>query len=378
MNLDSVRLQLLNDAAGVKLDDVLSALGVDLRQTRKIYHGPCPIHEGDNPMGLNFFRHRDDATGTKWFWKCHTNRCHETFRQTVLGFVWGVLSRQKHGWARPGDRAATFGEAIQFLARSVGMDLDNIEVNPCDLAKMRLSALYGRNSPEARQAEHGVLREKVREHLTIPSRYYQGRGYSPQILDKYDVGEMSVRGHPASHRVVVPIYDDTHSFVVGWTARSLFDPCPKCRSHHDPTRSCPELLYRTAYGKWKHKAGFDANNHLYNYWFAARPIRQTGTVVLVEGPGDVWRLEEAGVHVGLGMLKAGLADQQAWLIQRLAPRKVLVLTDSDNAGHQARSQIKQQLGRVCRLSFLDLPKKDVGELTPDEVRQIVGHHLTKG
>lgn len=142
-----------------------------------------------------------------------------------------------------------------------------------------------------------LTRGQVRAALTIPSSYFLGRGFSPEVLDAFDVGESS-----RLRRVVVPLYDEEGRKCIGFTVRSYRRRCENCRKHHDPGVPC-------IYGqqKWGLMAGFPKRTHLYGF---AKAVRSTAeTLYLVEGPPDVWRLAEAG-YIGVALLGTVLTEEQ--------------------------------------------------------------------
>jgi hypothetical protein len=68
-----------------------------------------------------------------------------------------------------------------------------------------------------------IERRYVTSSLVIPSEYYISRGYSAEILSKYDIGLCNKDGKEMSDRVVAPIYSDDHRYVVGCTGRSIYN-----------------------------------------------------------------------------------------------------------------------------------------------------------
>ncbi len=107
---------------------------------------------------------------------------------------------------------------------------------------------------------------------------------------------------------------------------------------------------------------------MYNYWFAKPHIRKTSTVCLCEGPGDVWRLEEAGIQTGVAAFGVNLSDQQQVTLEMSGAMNVVVLLNSDQAGKDGATNLKQRLGRSFRLHFPTLATKDLGEMSVPEVK----------
>ncbi|HCI70581.1 MAG TPA: hypothetical protein DHV30_08280, partial [Balneola sp.] len=237
------------------------------------------------------------------------------------------------------------------------------EINKPDaetLERRKYISSMRRLSVRPKQEESGWTREKLRSSIEIPSKYYIDRGYSSQVLDKYDVGLYNKR-----NRVVVPVYDDSYKYVAGFLGRSIWPQCDKCKKWHEPEKSCPSSIYEIKdCEKWLN-GKFKSTNYLYNYWFASEHIRKTGVAILVEGAGDVWRLEENGIHISLGLFGTDLTDSQRVLLDRSGALAIIVMLDSDQAGREGVKKLKEQLGRQYRMYFPKI-REDAGELNQDE------------
>ena len=107
---------------------------------------------------------------------------------------------------------------------------------------------------------------------------------------------------------------------------------------------------------------------MYNYWFATEHIQKKGVAILVEGAGDVWRLEQNGVHIGLGLFGTELTDPQRILLDRSGALSIIALLDPDKAGREGAKKLKSQLGRQYRMYFPHT-REDVGDLNADEITE---------
>lgn len=363
----------------VRMDELFAALGITVYKSQKLFSGCCPVHGGNNPGALNVYRKGDTRPG---FWTCNSRHCHRKtdrggFGATILGFVRGVLSHQKYNWQGPeSTKKASWTETIDWCTDFIGVPLQDISADHEEFEKLKFNAGINVITRIPEQEVKGVPRQSVRSFLEIPAAYYRERGYSSEILDRYDVGFYPAAGRELSGRIAVPIYDNKHRVAVGFTARSIFEKCGKCQRWHDPKQSCPVTSHeinRTS--KWHNN--FKKEHYLYNFWYAAEHVLRTRTIVLCEGPGDIWRLEEAGIHVGLAMLGSKLSDQQQVIIEKSGASNIVVLTDSDQAGDEARKQIKERLGNLCKLHFPVLQTKDVGEMAIEAVAASLNPLLEK-
>jgi len=295
----------------------------------------CPIHGGDNPNALTIFTTGDQSVGN---WRCWTHHCEQEYKQDILGFVHGVLCSQT-------DEDIGFGHTLKFVQDFLGSTLQG-EYEPEVDSKQSFVDLANKIFSKEVKKQSGISREEIRGRIQIPSQYYINRGFSPETLEKFDVGLCTARGKPMSGRVVVPVYDDERERMIGCVGRSINE---------------------TLMAKWLNSKGFNSGACLYNYWHAKDHIAEASTAVLVEGQGDVWRLDEAGIYNVVGMFGCSLGEQQRIILERSGALNLVVMTDADEAGQRAREKISQQCERMYNIRFVDLLQKDVGDMSVEEI-----------
>lgn len=324
-----------------RLDDLFSKLGCDFRWGKSWhrFRGPCPVHGGTKPN-----LHLGTGYDVPIWWACHSRQCHRVFVPTVLGLVRGVLSRQKYRWSARGDKTAPIGEAVQYLREFVG----DLPAGP---------VVGSRPRPAPRPKSSGWSRVQVRGRLFIPSPYFVRRGFDEGVLEQMDVGHS-----PKRERSVVPVYDDDGRVCIGYLERSELPVCSTCGKCHQPGVEC-----RYGQLKWRvFPEGIEKGSLLYNYAAARRDSRPR--VFVVEGPGDVWRLEEAGA-TGVACLGNVVTDQQAQKLVALKKR-VLVAFDNDVAGQTGALAAYDTLKKVgASVEVVRVPDAyhDVGEMPAAEV-----------
>jgi hypothetical protein len=318
------------------LDDLLAELGVDLTRHPggAVYRGQCPVHGGRDK---NFdLRTNGDLVPINWH--CYSHGCHREYKPSLLGLVRGVLSCQA-------DKKVSLWTAAGYLKRF--------------LASLPLEA---RSSPSRSPSASpkptltAWSREQVRARLVIPSPYFVTRGFSPAILDGLDVGHS-----PKLGRSVVPLYDDQGEVCVGYISRSERPPCDRCGGCHHLTEDC---RYKQA--KWSFPPGFSKGAYLYNYQNARQS--PSPLVLLVEGPGDVFKAAEAGL-TAVALLGTDLSDQQVGKLAVLG-KEVVICLDNDRAGkEQAGVAWKRVWARAVWASIWSPPEKykDLGEMPVEEV-----------
>lgn len=110
---------------------------------------------------------------------------------------------------------------------------------------------------------------------------------------------------------------------MGHQTEAMRARCTTCEKHHQPKAEC-------GYGqaKWKLLSGFPKGAYLYNYQTA----RQSpgSSVFLVEGPGDVFRLTEAG-YTAVASMGTDLSPTQVEKLAALG-KEVIVAFDNDPGG----------------------------------------------
>ena len=361
-----IRLNELTAQACDVLEDIFDELGLEYRLSSSRIFGPCPIHGGDNQGALCMYPKGEEIGG---IWMCHTHHCERTWKKTLIGFIHGVLSTQKA-------TEVQWTDAVDWLCDFLGYTSFNDIVTPDaqELSRRRYSGIHNKIRLLPRQSKSQWTRYDLRQKLIIPSEYYLNRGYSPEILDKYDVGWYS-----KVRRVVVPIYDDDYRYITGFTGRTTHDQCGKCQQWHSVNDPCSQAKYYE-HAKWIHSKEFEASQYLYNYWFAREHIQDSLTVILVEGPGDVWKLEEAGIHNAVAMFGVDLTDAQKFILEQSGAMSAIIMLDNDEAGMNGAVALKQQLGRFLRLFFPTFHGSDVGELQTDTVTtdiQPIINNITK-
>ena len=345
-----------------RLEIILDYFSIDYKIHKNKITFPCPIHGGDKSNGASVLTNSAYGTG---IFKCWTNNCHEEYGKTVLGLIRGVLSvRQNHHYS--------YNETIDWLEKFLNDGLRE-EVSLEYSTKKQTTQLSWTFAKNNNEQPFQITRQTVLCGLSIPSSYFIGRGFQKETLVKYDVGICTNKHKPMYNRVVVPSYDDTGKFMVGCLGRTLKPQCMLCNKFHDLNDPCPSNPYdEYKASKWINNAGFNVQEHLYNFWFAQSFIEQSNTVILCEGAGDVWRLEEAGIHNGLGLFGAHFNDGQSHKLERLPIHNLIIATDNDDAGHQVRDTIVNKVGRLYNIRHVIPPVKDIGEMSVEQVRELFG------
>ena len=161
---------------------------------------------------------------------------------------------------------------------------------------------------------------------------------------------------------------------MGAVGRSINPLCVSCGSFHSSNSTCPDENIRHLYCKWRANSRFDKRNSLYNWWSVKKEVKKTGKIILCEGIGDCLRLEEAGIHISVGMFSASLTDEQQIILEKSGAYKVYLGLDNDEAGQDGIKRIAKQLDRSFNVEILKFPQEwhDIGEIPVEETKRLIG------
>jgi 5S rRNA maturation endonuclease (ribonuclease M5) len=367
-------LKIICDKLCDNFESLLTTLGVyELKEIGKMYAGPCPIHDGDNLSAFNLYPTGDVYRGN---WKCRTHGCEKIFKSSIIGFIRGVLSNKKNNWNKNGDLTVSFNDTMLFVEDFLNENLDDIKVSNDEIEKKKFSTIIGNiTKTNTEIINKDITKKIVRKSLSIPSDYFLQREFSSEILDKYDVGNCLNKNKEMYGRAVVPIYDISYKYVVGCSGRSIYEKCTVCKHHHDPKQLCPDQEDLWKYSKWKHNKDFKSQNHLYNFWFAKDHILNSSQVILVESPGNVWKLEQHGIHNSVAMFGSSLSDRQKILLDGSGAMNIIILTDNDDAGDKAAQIIEEKCKNTYKVKRINITKSDVAEMNSEEINNQIKKFL---
>lgn len=345
-------LEPIIDEAVSRLPELLDSLSLSFKETDRFFVGCCPVHDGDNKTAVNIFKTGDTARGN---WICYTHNCHRRISQggwgsSLFDFVRGTLTtRNGHNHS--------FVDGVKYVVKTLAIkpekqdDVSFANYNKKAYAKL-LNNLILDSTPETIEE---IKRSLIRKQLHIPSQYFLNRGYTKDILDKYDVGDCNNPTKPMYKRAVVPVYN-SEGIYVGCLGRSVYPECSICNFYHHPDGMCGECE------KWKVQSGFNDKQFLFNLNNASKYILESGNVILVEGPGDVMRLEEAGIHNSVALFGVKISDSQELLLEKSGAERIVLLLDNDQAGENGANIIHDKLKKLYQINIVKPIGHDVGSM----------------
>lgn len=345
-----------NEYVFSKIDELLEYFQIEYNKYHNRYSFPCPIHGGDRNEACVIYT-KPSNEGYVGNWICYTQHCEQEFGKGIVGFIRGLLSQKE---------VVSYADTIKWLTDyfKLGIATEHKVVNPYNDSKF-ITALYGQNY----QYQLGANRQQVRNALIIPARNYLERGYTKEILDKYDVGFCCQAKKPMFNRIVFPVYDESGSRFIGCIGRSQNPQCKTCKKYHFANRACPETPQEVFWSsKWINSPKFCTYYYFYNIWLAKKHIQRYNTVILVEGQGDVLKLEQSGIHLALGLFGDSLTDYQRRILYKLPIHNIIISTDNDTAGINAKNKISEQLKNQFNLYYVNTSKKDFGDSSTEEIQ----------
>lgn len=345
----------------MRIEELFDEMGMRYRQSGEKYISACPVHGGKKLDKFRFWP--EGHTGHSWH--CASGNCQAFFPRNIIGLVQGYLSHEKYGWEKKGDETSSWVEAITWLSNWLKIDYSTLKADISKAERQKFAASIELLTKGIEKPKGICSRSKLRSFLEIPAPYFVERGYSPALLNEFDVGFCSNPKSEMYNRTVVPIYDDEYKNIIGLLGRTHEPRCETCGMFHHPDLQCPEEWQHATYCKWKVGGNFNDKNHLYNFWQAKSRILSTRSVVVVEGAGDVWRLVSCGIGNVVGLFGSELSEPQLIKLECSGATSIICLTDNDDAGNAAYEQLRERCWFASEISRPKFEGHDVGGLTEE-------------
>ncbi len=340
--------------------DIVEVVGehVSLKKVGAGYQGLCPFHPDSKPSF--------HVNGARQFFHC--------FGCGAGGNVFHFLMRLHH---------LTFPEAVRSIASRYGVELQEGGSSPEErkrkdqrdilLKANDLAAKFFRRvllGPEGERARRYLGARRISEE----TQEVFGLGLAPQgwqgLVDhlKRSAFPLSaaegvglvIRGKEGGYydrfrgRLVFPIHDEGGR-VIGFGARTLTDETPKYINSPD-------------------SAVFSKGKNLYGLNLARGAIRESDSVVVVEGYTDLLALYQAGIRNVVATLGTALTSEHLRCLKRYTD-SVIHVFDGDEAGERATVRALDLClelgvwGRVLRLPPSHDPDSYVRQVGAEGLRE---------
>jgi 5S rRNA maturation endonuclease (ribonuclease M5) len=320
MNLQELKKTLNNN-----WEMIFQKLDIDYEQLGDNVYSTCPVHDNsDNKRAFSYCT-------KKGIWKCWTRDCQHDHNNDIYGLIKGTLSKKE------------------------GIDLEFKDVLKWCKSTLNIHNVSHQKKIEKKEDEFEHIIDSFKrkisqktfekielEDSSIPSKYFLGRGFKSSTLKFFEIGDCVNNKSKMYDRAIIPIYDDAGKSVIGLIGRAVKE-------------------YKTP--KFLISKGFDKRYCLYNYHNAISKTLETSCLFICEGQGDVWKLYESGVLNAVSIFGKVVSKEQEDKILKLPITTLVVLTDNDQAGREAKTQIQRQFSRTHRLIFPQLKSKDIGDMS---------------
>lgn len=322
--MEKRRIEALKIIANAEIHKVLNALDIEFQERYQYLNGPCFLHGSDN--NTSFSWHLD-----KGVYQCFTNNCHRKFGSDVFGLVRGMKN-------------CSFYESVKWLEKF--FEGRSLEISQEELNNRKFIREQQKEKEKIIYPQDSV--KKLSYH-----NYLETRGYPRELIESYHIGISANKYKEMSNRVIFPIRDIDGN-IIGFSGRTVIKDFKE--------RGIP---------KWYHSRGLDKTSTLFNIDRAKNYIAETKTAIIVEGPLDVLRLEQAGIHNGVALMGITMSNRQLSLLIQSGATNLIIALDNDRAGQSGSKTIAETAKLFFSLSYAILPRgKDIGDLTAEEVKGI--------
>jgi len=303
---------------------------------------PCKFHGGDGDNTTAFSWRKDIGK-----WVCWTHHCEEARGNDIFGLVSSVLD-------------LTFTDTFDWVSK---------QLEACNINTSEEVLPLESNSRGNSLHVHEAIKEDNLKFLQPDPQYLIRRDFDIDVLRRYEVGMWSRPGTFMHDRVVFPIRDHD-GYLIGYTGRTVH----------------PEAYFKKrglTYSKWIHGRHYNVwpkrgelltGSILYNLFNAKRYINDSNkSMILVEGPLDGIKLEEARIHNWVATLSTNFCHAHRTLLIKAGVTDLYVAYDNDenHAGDKGWIRMKRIVGDLLNLHRIQLPPGlDCGDLTTEQLKLI--------
>jgi DNA primase len=357
ISLTKPKVEAIRKQAHANMRVILKKLGFRGQDYGDRITGCCPIPHrdshspNDNPQAFSWDYSRN-------MWQCFSHRCHQINGADVFAMV---QSAKKIG----------FRDAVIWVAEALNANVDNIQ----GLSKEETQKLEDMIRKRTQLVRHKQLEDDTMQHLK-PSDYFLKRGFSEEVIREFKChGEWHKRGTYGEGRAIVPIYDPTDGYLIAFTCRLINDD--------EQQTWRPKWLHCLNFAEMRKKAAdrteeekFHASSVLFNLHRARQHMGESKSIILVEGPGDVMRLWEAGFKNAVACLGTGFGKNHRSLLLKAGCQRVISVLDGDAAGQKAGEATKKLCSGFFDFREVTMPEgTDPGDHDPAQLRMLFRDYL---
>lgn len=304
-----------------RVEEVVSDF-VQLKKAGASYKGLCPFHQEKTPSF--------NVNPAKGIFKCFG--CGKA--GNAVGFV---MEHEK----------ISFPEAVRYLAKKYHIELKEEEQTPEEIQKGNMrEALFSINEFARNHFVNNLFHTE--EGRAVGLSYFEERGFTPDIIKKFQLGYSPEKWDDLSHAAISNGYDVNHLLASGLSIRR------DDGTHYDRFRGrvifpfhsqsgrvtgfTSRILVsdksRPKYVNSPESDVFNKSQTLYGLFFARNAILSHDLCYLVEGNTDVISLHQAGIENVVASSGTALTTEQIRIIRRHTSN-ITILYDGDAAGIKA-------------------------------------------
>lgn len=335
-------IEKLKIAASNRITKFLDCLGITYSDCGAYLKGSCPAknHGGD----------RDNQSAFCWWpdtrsWACFSHHCNVDVGSDIIGLICAV-------------KGYNFQQALKFLEDFV---LDKLEMSSDQVQNVEIISI--KREQHNKRIHENRLKFLQQDKDSLSSLLE--RGFSIEVLQKFDVGFWTRLGSFMHDRIVIPVRD-YDGYIVGFTGRTIW-PEEEWQQHGINE-------------KWKHgldyvqniKGSFHKSSVVFNLNNAKIYINDNDkSIFIVEGPYDGFKLSMAGIENWVACLGSYFSTSQRALLIKAGVSRVKLAFDNDGAGRKATQTLIKNLSEYFHVDVIDLPDGcDPGDLTVDQIKDI--------
>jgi len=322
------------------IERIADHFGFVLTPDNRGFSACCPIHDGsDNPSAFHIFA--DSAT----VW-CFSRHCFEG-QNKMIDLLRLLLQKYNNIEC---DNAYTASWFVEHILE--GKNIPNIPQSTLNRAKVDYTPKVFYQSPE-----------EWWEFAGQPSKHYIKIGFPADIVSRYLIGEVSDKSHRFYNRVVVPQLNKQWQ-IIGYTGRSMYKQCSKCKLYHSPNAPCP-TEHKSSYNKWHTIFGFKVGYSLYNDWTIPDKVEE---INLVESVGNTLRAVESHFANTLGLYGNTLKQGQVDKLEQMGVKRINMIVDNDTNGAGLNGALRSQKKyKQFMFKIITSPTNDIAEMKREQL-----------
>lgn len=323
---EQYEIDFINEMANENSDIILEDLGFSPRRNGDLQCA-CPIHDGDNRNGFSFKKNLGS-------WKCWTNKCHEKYGSTLIGLVIGM-------------KKIPFPKAMDYIVELLQLNLDTL-----DPSEVEIKSFIGK------QRKKEILVEKIYNSEILRGQSHEvpelfDFGFSPEILQKFQIFISREQGKKLYGRITVPIFNSNRQLIgFGGKRTDLIKDNPI---------------------KWLYVPDEIAlTKNLFAAHFAYEYILSTKTVVIVESMLDAVKCHQSGITNCISTFSANISEDHIKILLGLGVKKIINLFDPDKGGESGTKILEKNASKFFKIyDIRSIISKDPSKLEESFLRENV-------